>query len=276
MNQKNKKTKALDKDTDGECMNSFHRKMTKAVLTVAFFTLSAITVQADIEKFHGKAVNTDGKVIFFEEHTIRYTNNQIASMNTIYYDTNLNKIGEMVSDFSHGPQLGSYDLRDERLRYNDGARVTQDQILIYRKPTPEDDVRKKTLQREPGQIVGQGFHPFLINNLENLVKGDVISAKLVLPAQMDQFDVRIYKRYIAGSRVSVRIEMESWFLRLFAPHVDVDYDVNTRQLLAYRGVSVVADESGKSVPVTVSYDYTAESIQVSLRSAPPKNGPASN
>ena len=60
MSQKNKKTKALDKDTDGEFMNSFHRKMTKAVLTVAFFTMSAITVQADIENFNGIAVNTDG------------------------------------------------------------------------------------------------------------------------------------------------------------------------------------------------------------------------
>jgi hypothetical protein len=32
--------------------------------------------------------------------------------------------------------------------------------------------------------------------------------------------------------------------------------MDTRQLLSYQGVSVVADESGKTVPVTISYAYS--------------------
>jgi hypothetical protein len=66
----------------------------------------------------------------------------------------------------------------------------------------------------------------------------------------------------------VRIEMDNWFLRLFAPHVEADYDINSRKLLSYQGVSVVANASGKTVPVTISYEYVGKGYRVSARSAP--------
>jgi hypothetical protein len=190
-------------------------------------------------------------------------------MNTVYYDAELNKIGALISDFSQGSQVGSYDFKDDRLQYEDGARVMAEKILIYRKETPEADLKEKYLQREPGQIVGQGFHPFIQENLDNLVKGDVLSAKLVLPAQMDQFNIRIYNENFENGRMRVRIEMDNWFLRLFAPHVEAVYDINSRKLLSYRGVSVVANASGKTVPVTISYEYLDKGYQVSARSAAP-------
>ncbi|MGD9057043.1 MAG: hypothetical protein PVF38_12925 [Desulfobacterales bacterium] len=237
-------------------MKSYRLTFFRAMLTVAIGILSAVTVHADVEKFHGKAVNSDGEVIFFEEHTLRYENNQIASMNTIYYDANLKKIGELVSDFSQNSHLGSYDFRDDRLRYIDGAKVMQDQILIYSKKTPEAGIQEKYIRREPGQIVGQGLHSFILENLDVLAKGEIIPFKLVLPAQMDQFNIRIRKSNLEDDRIVLRIELDNWFLRLFASHIQVEYDMDTRQLLSYQGVSVVADESGKTVPVTISYAYS--------------------
>jgi hypothetical protein len=181
-------------------------------------------------------------------------------MNTIFYDANYQRIGEFASDFSAGFQLGSYDFKDERTQYADGAKVLPNQILIYCKETPEAAIKEKFLKRNADQIVGQGFHPFIQANLPKLVKGDVISAKLVLPAQMDQFDVRIRKGNLEEGRMKVRIELDNWFLRLFAPHIEAEYDISTRQLLSYQGVSLIADASGKNVPVTISYDYSQPSL----------------
>ncbi len=227
--------------------------------------LTTVSALADVEKFHGKALNSDGELIFIEEHTIRYENERIAAMNTIYYDAEYKQIGELVSDFSAGIQFGSYDFIDERSRYADGAKVLSNQILIYRKETPETETKEKYLKRESGQIVGQGFHPFILANLEELVRGDVISAKLVLPAQMDQFDVRIRKSNFKDGRLRIRIELDNWFLRLFAPYVEADYDTDTRRLLSYQGVSVVADASGKTVPVTISYEYSQQRLMLGSR-----------
>ena len=249
-------------------MGKHHANSYKMLTVTVICLLATIPALADVENFRGKAINSEGELVFIEDHTIRYDNKQIATMNTVYFDPELNKIGELVSDFSQGSQFGSYDFTDERLQYKDGARVMAEKILIYSKETPESDLKEKYLQREPGQIVGQGFHPFIQENLDNLVKGDVLSAKLVLPAQMDQFNVRIYSENVENGRMRVRIEMDNWFLRLFAPHVEAVYDINSRKLMSYQGVSVVANASGKTVPVTISYEYLEKSYRVSGRPAP--------
>ena len=246
-------------------MKQYQTKLLTFSLTATIYLLAAVSAFADVERVYGKAVNENGDLVYLEEHIVRYENDQITALNTIYYDADLKKIGEQASDFSHGPQFGSYDFKDLRLQYHDGARVLSDQILIYCKETPQADTQKKYLQRESDQIVGQGFHQFILTHLDALMQGDVFSAKLVLPAQMDQFDIRIYKSKIEDGRLRIRIELDNWFLRLFTPHVEAEYDLDTRRLMSYRGVSMIADASGKTVPVTVSYDYSEQFPLASTR-----------
>jgi hypothetical protein len=133
-----------------------------------------------------------------------------------------------------------------------------DQILIYCKETPEAGTKEKYLRKDSNQIVGQGFHRFIVTNLDSLVQGDVIAAKLVLPARMDQFDIRIYQQKIENGRIRIQIELDNWFLRLFTPHIKAEYDLASRRLLSYRGLSMISDLSGKTVEVEVSYDYSQQ------------------
>jgi hypothetical protein len=234
-------------------------------LPAAIYLLAAVSALAEVERIYGRAINADGDLAFLEEHIVRYENDRIAALKTIYYDADLKKIGEQTSDFSHGPQFGSYDFKDERLQYHDGAKVMSNRILIYCKETPQADTQKKYLKRESDQIVGQGFHQFILANFDALMRGDTISAKLVLPAHMDQFDIRISKSKIENGRLQIRIELDNWFLRIFTPRVEAEYDLDARRLLSYRGFSMVADKSGKNVPVTVFYDYSQPSPLASSR-----------
>ena len=151
------------------------------------------------------------------------------------------------------------DCQIAQIYANDGARVMSNKILIYCKESPQTDIQKKYLKRESNQIVGQGFHQFILANLDALMQGDVVTAKLVLPAHMDQFDIRILKNKIEDGRLQIRIELDNWFLRLFTPSVEAEYDLDTRRLISYRGFSLIADGSGKNLPVTVFYDYSQQS-----------------
>jgi hypothetical protein len=42
---------------------------------------------------------------------------------------------------------------------------------------------------------------------------------------------------------------------MFAPHVDAEYDLKTRRLLRYEGISNLEDNSGKHKKVTITYSY---------------------
>lgn len=250
---------------NGSVMKQYRNSATLILLAVMFHLLMAVAVHADTERIYGKAVNTEGKLIFFEEHIVQYENDRISALNTIYYDADGNKIGELVSDFSHEPHFGSYDFKDERLRYHDGVKVIADQVLIYCRESPEAATKEKYLQRESNQIVGQGLHQFLLTHFDALMQGEAITAKLVLPAQMDQFDIRISKGGLEDDRLRIRIDLDNWFLRLFVPHVEAEYDLATRRLISYKGVSMIADESGKTVPITISYSYDQQNPLVSSR-----------
>ena len=69
----------------------------------------------------------------------------------------------------------------------------------------------------------------------------------------------------------IRIELDNWFLRLFTPHLEAEFDLASRRLLTYRGFSMISDLSGKTLKVKVTYDY---SQQRPLLSSVSKSNPA--
>ncbi|MDY6954227.1 MAG: hypothetical protein SWE60_22200, partial [Thermodesulfobacteriota bacterium] len=119
----------------------------------------------------------------------------------------------------------------------------------------EDGQEERRLPREKDQIVGQGFHQFIVHHLEEIAQGEIFHVRLVLPSRLDQFKFRIRKRKIDGKTLHARLEIDNWFLRLFAPHVDVAYDLETGHLLRYEGVSNLEDASGRHKKVTITYAY---------------------
>lgn len=234
------------------------RKSIRFQLALLFFTalnLSCFGTLAHGETFVGKAVNFKGTLEYAEYHNVDYINGKVSESRTIYYDANNNKIGELISEYSHGPQFGSYDFRDIRAQYQDGAKVELDRIRLFRKKSPESDLEDKYLSKEDNQIVGQGFHQFIVHNLEQISQGDVFQIRLVLPSRLDQYEFRIRKRKIEGDTIFIRLEVENWLLRPFAPHIDVDYDLKKGHLLRYEGISNLEDSSGKHKKVTITYSY---------------------
>lgn len=234
------------------------RNSKRVLLALLFFAgliLSNLGTLAHGETFVGRALNSEGKLEYLEYHTVTHLNGKVSASQTTYYDVNNSKIGELISEYSFGPQFGSYDFKDIRAQYQDGAKVASDKIFLFRKLSPENEFEEKYLPKEADQIVGQGFHQFIVHNLEKIAQGEVFQIRLVLPSRLDQYEFRISKREINGDALCIRLEIDNWLLRLFAPHVDVEYDLRTRHLLRYEGISNLEDTSGKHKKVYITYSY---------------------
>ena len=192
---------------------------------------------------------------YVEHHEVKYKDGKVSESRTVYYDAVNEKIGDLISDYAWGPQFGSYHFRDMRANYEDGVKVSADRLWMFRKKSSEDEPVEKTLPREEGQIVGQGFHQFIVYQMERIAQGEVFHVRLVLPSRLGQFKFRIRKRKVEGDILHIRLDIDNWFLRLFAPHVDVQYDVSTRRLRRYKGISNLEDASGRHKKVTINYTY---------------------
>jgi hypothetical protein len=233
-----------------------------ALLTIFLCSVSA---SAEIERVFGRAYNQSGNLEYIEEHLVRFEKGAIVAIQTIYYDSNHQRIGEMISDFRPGPSYGSYNFKDDRQRYFDGVQVMSNRIQIYCKNAADREKKVKYLQHHSNQIIGQGFNRFIVAHLDTLFRGEQIAAKFVFPAKMDQYDIIIRKQHIVNNRMLVRIDLDSWFLRLFVPHLEAEYDLDSGRLLRYHGVSMISDASGNAVVVNIIYDYPQESILLSSR-----------
>jgi hypothetical protein len=210
-----------------------------------------------IQNFTGMARNKDGNLEYMERHEITYQDNRVVSSLTQYFDPQDRTIGELKSEYSAGYQYGSYDFTDTRAGHKNGARVEDDHIQIYSQKNQDSEVQKKNIPRVSNQIVGQGFHHFIVNHLASIATGEILQVRMVLPAQLDDYKFRIRKRKIEGEIITIRLDIDNWFLRLFAPHVDTHYHLPTKRLLRYRGISNVKDTSGKYKDVTIDYRYDA-------------------
>ena len=114
-------------------------------------------------------------------------------------------------------------------------------------------------------VESEVFRQFVAANLDALARGRSLSAKLVLPAQMGQYEVRISTQQMQGNRIQLAVELKNWFMRLFAPKIEVEYDLDTRRLLWYRGISMVSNKENKNVEVVTTYDYSQQPAMLGSR-----------
>jgi len=210
---------------------------------------------AQTEIFMGKAVNKNGEPEYTERHEVTYKEGKVIRSKTTYTAPSNRVIGDLVSEYMADPRLCSYDFRDMRAKYADGVRVEGDRLRLFRRQNPSDEVEWAYVPLMADQIVGQGFHHFIVLNLEAIASGEVFHVKLVMPSRLNQYKFRIRKRERKAGILSVRLEIDNWFLRLFAPHVDAEYDLKTRHLLRYNGISNLSDASGDYKKVIITYSY---------------------
>ena len=59
-------------------------------------------------------------------------------------------------------------------------------------------------------------------------------------------------------RLTLRIDIDHWLYRLFAPHMDIAYDVRSRRLLWYEGPTHILDALRAVRTVRIDYRYGSE------------------
>jgi hypothetical protein len=232
----------------------------RVILLVFFLVVQILAVLPDsvlgrTQTFTGKAFNGGGQLEYLEEHNIIYEGEKVTRSRTTYLGLDEQVIGSLTSEYAPTPRFCNYTFRDLRRQYVDGARIKTDQICLFRKKGPEGEEETVCLPMDDKQITGQGFHHFIVNQLDAIAAGEVFHVKLAFPSRLDQFGFRIRKKSIEGKNLFIRLEIDNWFLRLFTPHVDVVYERGSGRLLRYEGISNVADASGQFKKVQIKYFY---------------------
>ena len=197
---------------------------------------------------------------YTEEHEEWKNGNQLSETQITYKDEARNTIVTKKIDYQKSrihPDFRQEDFRDGSLE----AAKTEGGVteLTYRKNRKKAIETKKI--RIPGPIViDGGFTNFVKDHWQDLEKGEKISFNFAVPSQLDYFAFRMFKAQeitFGGKRAVIyKMELDQPILRAIFPAVMLTYNMSSRRLMQYEGISNINDKKGKSYQVRIIYPDT--------------------
>ena len=233
--------------------------------TTALYCLTAVTSLASefpqIESVTAKAYDSSGNLLYTEESTQTLKNGQVANIKSEYFNTEGKKIADLTSEFKSDSYLADYQYADHRIESLSGISLQDGEKsaeLFIKKDKSKKDADRKKMQLKGEMLSIPGVENFVRNFVENKLKNnskEKASVRFVIPDRLDDVGFRLYAESEKDSVVHLKLEPESFFIRMFAPSITIDYDKNIKHIISYKGPSHVFDDNGKCQKVSLAFQY---------------------
>ncbi len=210
---------------------------------------------ADISRYTGIArePGTHGAVLYREDH-YRYGPSDDRRELVLYRCPDGAPFARKTL---HGPAVTPlFELVDAANGYREGVRDNGDARQVFVRPVGADATRERGLDTPRDAVIDAGFDAYVRRHWDALAAGKTRRIAFLVPSRLDYMAFRIKRhRDAAAARRGVlvlRLELDSW-IAFALPHIDVGYDMRTRQLHWFRGLSNLRDRDGRNVRVRLVY-----------------------
>jgi len=230
----------------------------KIFLVFLISTVSAVQVLAKTEISHGKAYNQKNQLLYTEKHVTQFDKTKMIKLETTYYDLTKKQFAKLSSDFTERPYLPDYTFSDSRFGREDGVRksLVDNKITAFARKTKNSDTKTSDFRVTPFLITGQGLHSYMNQNLDMLVKKKQSTPiEFLIPMNQKSYKFEIVKLSVNENQAVFKVKIKSWVLSLFAPYLQVTYELSTKRLLVFEGPSNIVSDEKKSQNVKIIYSY---------------------
>jgi hypothetical protein len=204
-----------------------------------------------VERFRGVARAADGSVAYVELHEVELSDGRVVRAETRYQRPDGRAIARLVSEYAPGSFAPEYEFRDLRTGAREAVRRDVEGFRLL------DGEREKLLPlpEDVPLVAGQGLDRYARAHLDALARGETLRVSLALPGRLDSYGFRLRGEPMEGGKVRVFFEPSSLILRILAPSLQGEYDLATRRLVRYVGMSNVAADDGSTQQVEIAYSY---------------------
>lgn len=226
-----------------------------SLILVSFsLTVSALT-------FEGIAKDRKGKAQYIENHVTTIKDGVTVKIITTYLEPGTRKeFARLESDFSKNPFVPDMFYEDKRNRYRVDAKVDGDKVVLMKTETKRGQkrTRKREINIKSNLMMSQGYHNFIVQNMDTFKPGQEIPIIFLAANRMEAFDFKVTYQgpeSKGSNRVKFKLEIDNWFIGMFAPELKVTYDKKTKRILAFDGVTNVLDEDGEVQDLVIEFTY---------------------
>lgn len=238
-------------------------KKLNLLLNTLCLSLLSLSLFAGPTSFTGKAVdNKTGKVIYLEKHKVEYRDELVQKVTTVYTDPNGKEFARLNSEFKANFHLPNSEFIDKRNGYKEVTELetigkeVRFQVKTISKTGKE---KKRNLEIDDNLVCGQGYHNYIIKNLQNFKVGETRELKFIIPSMRDYFTFDLtYLGPLDSSKpdeVSLRLDITNFILRMFADKILVTYSLKDKKLLKYVGLTNITNEEDEQYDATITYTF---------------------
>ncbi len=210
--------------------------------------------------YFGKATDLKTGKFVYSDHHKEFFRNGKHDYSDIEYKDNTGKVfGKKRIEFYNNPLVPTFETEDFRDGYTEGAVVKGRSVRLYFKRKKEDPIEEKTIEPNLPAVMDGGFDHFVKENWDELYAEKRMGFRFLAPVQLDdyKFAVDFIKKDKWKDRdaLYLKLEVDNFVLKRVVNPFFLVYDIKTRRILQFEGLSNINDENGKSLRVKITYDY---------------------
>jgi hypothetical protein len=228
-------------------------------LSLFLATLSLAQLPSKIEKFEGRA-ERKGKIVYIEKHEAQFAaDGKPLKAKTEYFDINNNLMATLSSDFTKSLTAPQHEFIDLRFQSRHGIRYTDQGLEMFTQEGTEKEQTKVLTNVDDGKklLVGcQGLGYYFRDHVQKFKEAKKTPILFLIPGVLDTYNFELeYEKPLSSNLDLFEIHVKNFFLRLFAPTLEVFYDANLKRMTKYKGVSNLYDEKKKQQIVEINYTF---------------------
>ena len=230
-------------------------------------SLNGFSQEEKTKVFYAKAYqDKERKILLYQEkHEAFYEKGRIVdSKNTYYNSTGKEIIATLNSDYRKNLLLPTYTFEDLRTESREGLKHTNLGYVIFRQEKGKSE-ETSSLGIAKNLFSCQGWHYYLVENLEKIEK-EALEMNLIFPSKLSYYSFRAKTMKQDEKNLVIRLEFSNWFIRIFAPYLEITYDKKKREIVGFYGASNILDNNG--IIQNVYIDYSKEAPSDKSKSSP--------
>jgi len=233
----------------------------KQIFFLCYLSLNLSLLGVEYYKYSGTALDLKTMLkLYFDNHTEKLENGRHIFSEIEYTDPTGKVFAKKKINFQKNPTLPDFILEDFRDGYIEGAEVKGREIRVFYRKSFDSEMEEKTFPIPENPVVDGGVDYFIKANWNKLLEGKKLNFNMFAPSKLNYYKLRVVKTKLAEFKgkkaLYLKIDLDIFLINIFLPSIIVVYDLETKRIVYYEGISNINDEKGKSYFVKISYNHS--------------------
>ena len=220
-------------------------------LLLAGLALTSVAETSETIEFTGNAYDLDsGDLLYTEEHRLERVDG-VPQQETVRYITPEGDTLAQKNMTYWEPARPAY-----RLTVTDPERT--ETVEPEANGVRVDSVESGFLDwsDEENYVIDGGFHYFILDHFDTLLDGNSVEFQFLAPTRTRWLGLRLRPTEQANGQLILELNVRNRLLSLVISDIELTYDIDTRRLMRYAGLTNLPKPGGGNYSANIEYDYT--------------------